>query len=224
MKLPRVRTDEMRPLTAAEIVRFLAVAARHRLAALWLLALDSGMRQGEMLALAWPDVDFATGTVSVTKSVRTGDRAGPRVKEVKTKAARRRIRLTQRTLEALAAHRKRTPGSLVFSTTGRGRHRGEARHLNKANVRKSFHLLLRKAGLPTIRFHDLRHTHATLALQATKNVKAVSARLGHADIRVTLNTYAHFLPIMEEEYVAAMEQLLEPPPPVSKNESANIAE
>ena len=69
--------------------------------------------------------------------------------------------------------------------------------------------MLRKADLPENRFHDLRHTHATLALQATKNVKAVSARLGHADIRVTLNTYAHFLPIMEEEYVAAMERLLE---------------
>jgi integrase len=59
-----------------------------------------------------------------------------------------------------------------------------------------------------IRFHDLRHTHATLALLKTKNIKAVSARLGHADVRVTLKTYAQYLPVMEEELVAAMEKLL----------------
>ena len=84
--------------------------------------------------------------------------------------------------------------------------------MNKANLRKTFAKLLGKAGLPAIRFHDLRHTHATLALQETKNVKAVSARLGHADVRVTLNTYAHYLPVMEEEYVSAMERLLAPRP------------
>ena len=76
---------------------------------------------------------------------------------------------------------------------------------------KTIRLLLRKAGLPRGRFHDLRHTHATFALQATKNIKAVSARLGHADVRVTLNTYAHYLPLMEDEYVSAMESLLETP-------------
>ena len=90
-------------------------------------------------------------------------------------------------------------------------HRGQPRHLNKANLTKTIRLLLRKAGLPRGRFHDLRHTHATFALQATKNIKAVSARLGHADVRVTLNTYAHYLPLMEDEYVSAMESLLETP-------------
>ncbi len=93
---------------------------------------------------------------------------------------------------------------------------------------KTFRLLLHKAGLPRVRFHDLRHTHATFALQATKNIKAVSARLGHADVRVTLNTYAHDLPLMEEEYVSAMETLLETPPPAPvaapPQETENIRE
>jgi len=200
----------MHPLDAAQVGRFLAAAAGHRLAALWLLALDSGMRQGEMLALNWPDIDFETGTVSVTKSVRTEKGGEARVKEVKTKASRRRIRLTGRTLDALKARKKERGGRLVFGTPGRGKRRGQERYLRKNAVLATFRRLLAKAGLPLIRFHDLRHTHATLALAATKNVKAVSARLGHADIAVTLNVYAHYLPLHEEEYVAAVERLLEP--------------
>ncbi len=230
LSLPRVMAQEMHPLDADQARAFLAVAGRHRLAALWLLALDSGMRQGEILALNWPDVDFAAGVVSVTKSVRTGDKGAARVKEVKTKASRRRIRLTRRTLDALARTLdKHCRGPLVFSTRRAGAaNRGQPRHMNKANLTKSFRLLLHKAGLPRVRFHDLRHTHATFALQATKNIKAVSARLGHADVRVTLNTYAHYLPLMEEEYVSAMETLLEtppaPPPAAPQQEIANVPE
>lgn len=226
--LPRVTAEEMHPLDTEQARAFLAIASRHRLAALWLLALDSGMRQGEILALTWADVDFANGVVSVTKSVRTGDKGAARVKEVKTKASRRRIRVTRRTLDALAARRKQSRGPLVFATSARAAHYGQPRYMNKANLTKSFRLLLHKAGLPKVRFHDLRHTHATFALQATKNIKAVSSRLGHADVRVTLNTYAHYLPLMEEEYVSAMETLLETPqtPPVaaSQQERVNISD
>jgi integrase len=225
--LHRTRPEEMRTLDADQVTQFLRHATKHRLAALWFLALDSGMRLGEMLALTWPDIDFAAGTVSVTKSVRTGDKGGPRVKEVKTKASRRRIRLTRRTLDVLADRRTRMRGPLVFSTPGQRRHFGQTRYLNKANLRKCFRNLLRKAELPPVRLHDLRHTHATLALLGTKNVKAVSARLGHSDIRVTLNTYSHYLPIMEDEYVCAMEALLAQPaetqPPAAAVQTAKSA-
>ena len=210
LTLPRGSPKEMHPLDAGQAARFLAVAVTHRLAALWLLALDSGMRQGEMLALTWPDIEFEAGTVSVTKSVRTEKKGEARVKEVKTKASRRRIRLTKRTLGVLKARKEAHGGRLVFGTPGRGARRGQERYLRKNAVLATFRRLLARAGLPMIRFHDLRHTHATLALAATKNVKAVSARLGHADIAVTLNVYAHYLPLHEEEYVAAVEKLLEP--------------
>jgi integrase len=212
LRLPRAHAHEIRPLDADQVKRFLAVAEGHRLAALWLLALDSGMRQGEMLALEWSDVDFDAGVVSVTKSIRTEKGGATRVKEVKTKAGRRRIRLTRRTLEALAERRQRSEGRLVFGTPGRGRRRGEERYLRKNAVLATFRRLLAKAGLPTVRFHDLRHTHATLALAATKNIKAVSSRLGHGDITVTLNVYAHYLPAHEDEYVTAMEKMLQRPP------------
>ena len=212
-RLPRSHSKEINPLSADQTVRFLAVAAGHRLAALWLLALDSGMRQGEMLALEWADVDFVAGAVNVKKSIRTEKGGVTRVKETKTPAGRRRIRLTARTLEALAARRRLNGGRLVFGTPGRGKRHGEERYLRKNAVLATFHLLLAKAGLPKIRFHDLRHTHATLALAETKNIKAVSSRLGHGDITLTLNVYAHYLPAHEDEYVAAMEKLLQPSAP-----------
>ena len=213
-RLPRSRAKEIHPLTAEQVGRFLAVASGHRLAALWLLALDSGMRQGEMLALEWADVDLAGGAVSVKKSIRTEKGGVTRVKETKTPAGRRRIRLTPRTLEALAARRRLIGGRLVFGTPGRGKRRGEERYLRKNAVLATFHILLAKAGVPKVRFHDLRHTHATLALAETKNIKAVSSRLGHGDITITLNVYAHYLPAHEDEYVAAMEKLLQPPLPL----------
>ncbi|MCI0464799.1 MAG: site-specific integrase [Gemmataceae bacterium] len=206
LPLPKVDVEEMRPLDEGQVKRFLTVAVKNRLYPLYLLAIDSGMRQGEIIALEWTDIDFESGIVSITKSARGGEKGGVRIKEVKTKASRRRIKLARRTLEALAALRQKSKGRLVFPNR-------KGKHLLKSNLRVSFKRLLRKAELPEIRFHDLRHTHATLALLRTKNIKAVSARLGHADIRVTLETYAHFLPVMEDELVAAMEDLLTPQPP-----------
>jgi integrase len=210
LPLPRVEKEEMHPLDEQEVKRFLAVARSHRLGPLWILALDTGMRQGEIIALEWKDIDFETGIVSITKSARTSDKGGVRIKEVKTKASRRRIRLSPCTVETLRRWREQTPGKIVFPTRGRGINHGKDRHTNKTCLLRTFRNLLVKAGLPLIRFHDLRHTHATLALPTTKNIKAVSARLGHSDIRVTLNTYAHYLPIMEEEIVSAMDTLLSP--------------
>jgi integrase len=216
LPLPRVDVEEMHPLDEDQVKHFLAVAAKHRLYPLYLLAVDSGMRQGEIIALEWADIDFETGVVTITRSARGGQKGGVRVKEVKTKASRRRIKLTRRTLEALAVLWSKRKGQLVFPNR-------RGKHLLKSSLRKSFKLILRKAGLPEVRFHDLRHTHATLALLKTKNIKAVSARLGHADIRVTLETYAHFLPVMEDELVAAMEDLLTPDPVVEQSADAQVS-
>ncbi len=211
--LPRVDVEEMHPLDENQVKRFLAVARKNRRYPLYLLALDTGMRLGEIVALEWTDIDFTTGVVSITKSVRSGEKGGARLKDVKTKASRRRIRLSRRTLDALAEYRPTVSGKLIFPVRKKGPSRPGGGYLDKTNVRRAFHRLLSQAGLPQIRFHDLRHTHATLALLKTKNIKAVSARLGHADIRVTLDTYAHYLPAMEDELVAAMEDLLTPAAP-----------
>jgi integrase len=94
LALPRLQSEDMHPLDESQVKRFLAVAEGHRLYPLWLLALDTGMRMGEIIALEWADVDMEAGTVSVTKSARTCAKGGVRVKDVKTKASRRRIKLT----------------------------------------------------------------------------------------------------------------------------------
>src|SRR5262249_14234497 len=107
----------------------------------------------------------------------------------------------------LAARKSTSKSKLVFPNRKGG-------YLQRANVaRHSFKKILARAGLPEIRFHDLRHTFATLALLKTKNIKAVSALLGHRDIRVTRNTYSHWLPVMEAEIVDAMEEILTKPAP-----------
>ena len=158
--------------------------------------------------LEWSEVDLESGVVTVTRSARTDDRGGVRVKEVKTRASRRRIRLTRRTVAVLRDWRRQCQGNLVFPARRCRLARGHEKYLSKGNRPKTLARLLLKAEVPSIRFHDLRHTHATLALLKTKNVKAVPARLGHSDIRVMLNVYAHYLPTMEEELVLAMEGVL----------------
>lgn len=210
LTLPRVQKEEMHPLDESQIRMFLDTARHHRLYPLWLLALDTGMRMGELIALEWSDINFAQRIISITKSARTGDKGGPRVKEVKSRSSRRRIQITAHSAATLQDWHKKSKGKIVFGVQGIGRYRGQIRLLNKTSLLRQFWKLLAKAGLPKIRFHDLRHTHATLALLKLKNIKAVSARLGHADIRVTLNTYAHYLPVMETEYVALMESVLTP--------------
>jgi integrase len=206
--LPKVVEQDIQPLTAIQVQKFLKAAQKRRHYTLYLLALDSGARQGEILALEWTDIDFETGKVSITKTVKTGEAGGPRVKEVKTRASRRRIKLSPRTLTALAEWRKKSKGQLVFPARGKGLTYGKDVYLSKASLLRAFRKVLRKAGLPEIRFHDLRHTHATLMLLKTKNIKAVSARLGHEDIKVTLDTYSHWMPEMEDEIVTALDEIL----------------
>jgi integrase len=195
--LPKSPKTEMHALDAEQAARFLKAAETDRLYALYVLALDSGMRQGELFALQWADFDFAAGSVQVQRSLEEV-RGHLRLKEVKTAQARRRIHLSRFAQDALHEHRKRMlaeghAGGPVFCDT-------EGGWLRKSNlVRYWFHPALARAGLPRIRFHDLRHTCATLLLLADVNVKVVSERLGHSTIQMTLDTYSHVLPTMQQK-------------------------
>ena len=204
--LPRVTREEIHPLAPAEVARLLAAAAGDRLFALFVLALDSGMRQGELFALEWSDVDLDRGEVSVSKSL-SEVRGELKVKETKTRKGRRRIPLAPSTVAELRRHRGRMlaeghGSALVFPAAA-------GTHLRKSNVQRRHHApALRRAGLAGVRFHDLRHTCATLLLLNNVNVKVVSERLGHASIEITLNTYSHVLPTMQEQAAAVMEGVL----------------
>ena len=210
---PRSAPKEMRPLSPEEARRLLRATRGDRLEALYVLAVTTGMRQGELLALRWQDVDVKNGTISVR---RTLTRSGGRVLigEPKTKKSRRSIRLTPRAVEALEEHLERQlreidilgdryeDQGLLFTTDTGG-------PINPSNLRqRRFAPLLKKARLPHIRFHDLRHTCATLLLSQGTHPKYVQELLGHATVAMTLDTYSHALPGMGNQTARAMQEVL----------------
>lgn len=209
VKKPKVNRKEIHPLDAEQARAFLAAATTDRLYALYALALDTGMRQGELFGLLWDAVDFTTGTVSVLRSLE--EKAGQhRLKDVKTATSRRRIRVSPATLAALNAHRQRQLAKGFYRDDGPVFLDTEGHWLRKSNVRRrSFASVLKKAKLPlATRFHDLRHTAATLMILNGINVKAVSVTLGHADIGTTLDIYSHFMPEMAEQRAEVMQRIL----------------
>ncbi len=210
---PRRARHEMKALSTSQARQLLEAAAGDRLEALYVLAITTGMRQGELLALRWQDVDLDGGTLQVRSTVqRVKD--GLLFGEPKTASGRRRIALAPAAVAALRHHHvsqaegrlKAGPAwqdnDLVFPNTfGRAM---EATNL----LHRSFTPLLERAGLPKMRFHDLRHTAATLLLSKKVPVKVVSEMLGHAQVGVTLAVYSHVLPDMQREATAAMQAAL----------------
>jgi integrase len=196
---------EMRVLEEWQAKRFLAAARecdpRHW--ALYVLALATGMRQGEILGLPWPRLDLTRRLVRVRQTL-VLVKGGLEFGRPKTKASRRDIELRSEVVEALRLHRKhqleermRLGGvpedrGLVFSSTIGTPIRRQNLH------RRSFKPLLEEAGLPDIRFHDLRHTFASIALSKGANINAVSKMLGHSSVRITLDVYGHLMPGMQE--------------------------
>jgi len=191
----------------------LEAASGERFEALYVLAIHTGLRQGELLSLKWDDVDVENGLIRVRRTL-TRHRGRLLLGEPKTKRSRRTVRLTEPARDALRDHLVRQDvqieslgdlyrdQDLVFATQ-----RGTL--VNPSNLRKrSFAPLLNKAGLPRIRFHDLRHTCATLLLARNVNPKIVSEMLGHATIAITLDTYSHVLPNMEDSATRVLEDVL----------------
>jgi integrase len=215
VEAPRPAPEEMHPLSAEETRKLLEAANGDRLEALYVLAVTTGMRRGELLGLKWSDVDLENATVSIRRTLTRTDN-GKRVAlgDPKTKKSRRTIRLTPQAVEALRSHLERQLGEieeagdlyedqgLVFTTAT-----GTA--INPSNLRqRSLAPLLKKAGLPHIRFHDLRHTCATLLFGKGVHPKFVQELLGHATIAITLDTYSHVMPGMGNQTAAAMEDVL----------------
>ncbi len=212
VKPPRVVYKRSETWTPEEAQAFLSVAAADGLHPLWLLALSTGMRRGELLGLRWRDLDLDRRSLSVRQCV-VIHKGAALIEEPKTSSARRVVKLPAEAVEALREHRRRQVerrlcvGSLwedhdlVFCTR-------LGRPLNPNNVARSYTRLVAIAGVPRIRLHDLRHTHATWLLKAGQPVKVVSERLGHAKVSITLDTYAHVLPDMQEGAVDTVGGLL----------------
>lgn len=189
-------------LTADEAKKLIEAAASDRDRTLFRMAVETGMRQGELMALRWDDIDWASARAYIRNSYRKGIESPP-----KTAASLRSIGLTTAMIVALKRWRlacPQPPGSLglVFPNS-KG---GFERHYNL--LRRRFFPALRRAGLRRIRFHDLRHTCASLLLAAGVNIKEVQAHLGHASVNVTLDVYGHLLPKSTSPGAQAFESLL----------------
>ena len=212
--LPRRARVEMRVWDEEQVRMFLAEARRSSAYyALYLTALTTGMRQGELMGLRWKDVDLTLGVASIQQTLY---RIGKDVvaKEPKSVSSRRAIALPPTLIETLRgvqaeqmAARREFGGAyddhgLVFCQPS-----GKPLHAHNVTQR-DLPRVAKRAGVPRIRFHDLRHCHATLLLQQAVHPKVVQERLGHSTISMTLDTYSHVVPGMQERAVLDLEKRL----------------
>ncbi len=215
VQLPRAPKTIMQPFTREEAVRFLRAVGGSRFEALFVLAVTTGMRRGELLGLRWKDVDFDGAIIRVSRSyVAWSSRGGgDTYVEPKSAGSRRAIDLTPTAVEALSRHEHKMKESglwgqdrPVFSSES-----GDT-PVNPGNLTsRHFKPILGRAGLPDIRFHDLRHTCATLLLSQGVHPKYVQALLGHATIAMTLDLYSHWMPSMGRQAASAMDDALGSP-------------
>jgi integrase len=212
IKPPQPRRGEIRPLDREHVRAFLATVSGERLEALYVVAITAGLRQGELLGLKWEDVDLDAGTLQVRRTLSEA-RSG-RIFEAPKSGKGRRVRLTRMATEALRGHRKRQvekklrlgslwqENGLVFPSQ-------VGTPLGGRNLIRHFKRILERSALSsTFRFHDLRHTCATLLLKQGVHVKFVQELLGHGDVSLTLNVYSHVLPDMGDAAAGAMDKAL----------------
>lgn len=209
---PRVARTHMLTWSADELGSFLEHARDERLYAGYVLLATTGMRRGEALGLRWRSVDLDSARVSVSTSLVVVD-AGVVFQEPKTASGRRTVPIPAETVAALKAHRKSqlaekmllgpdySDDDLVFC-------REDGTHLHPTTFSRGFDELAACAQLRRIRLHDLRHTFATLALQAAVPVKIVSEILGHASVTLTYDTYSHVIPGMAEDATSKVAALV----------------
>ncbi len=202
---PAAQTKRFKVFNRNQVAQLLQAAEGKRLFALYVIAVTTGLREGEILGLQWDDVDLIGGTLYVRHQLQ--EVAGRlELTEPKTAAGRRQVVLPQIAVEALRLHRARTLDEgwdvpWVFCDTKGG-------PIRKSNLRrKSWEPLLKEARLPHIRFHDLRHTAATLLLCEDVHPKVVQERLGHARIGITLDTYSHVLPSMQRQAAEKLDRM-----------------
>jgi integrase len=208
--LPRMKRREMEALSAEECRRFLQAAKETEWFALYALALTTGMRPSEYLALKWTDLDWQRGAASVCRTIQHS-KAGWLFDDTKRKRSRRVVKLQDFVVEALTGLRNTQP---IASDTGCQVEQdlifrsGTGSPLRQRIVKREFRRLLEAAGIRPIRLYDLRHTAATLAVAAGVSVKVISDQLGHASISFTLERYSHVLPSIQDEAAARVERML----------------
>lgn len=200
---PKAKKKEIQIWTIEQANQFLQVAKKNtRYYIAFLLALSTGMRQGEILGLRWKDIDFEEGVIKV---VQTLDHQGKKIhSETKSKAGQRTVAIDSWTLEALKSYKAKVAQEKLIAGSSYQDHglvvcTALGTPVTPRNLLRAFYSAIKKANVPKITFHELRHTHASILLKQGVHVKVVSERLGHANIRITLDTYSHLMPNMQKE-------------------------
>lgn len=210
---PRIPRREVRPLAPEQARTLLGVIAGERHEAAYLIALGVGLRQGEILGLTWDDIDLATGDIRVRRALQRVEGAFAFV-EPKSRTSRRVVPMPELVRSALVRHRARWEAEragraiddgpfadLLFTTLA-------GHPIDGINVTRRFQRILRAAGLPRQRFHDLRHACASLLLAQGVPARVVMETLGHSQISLTLDTYSHVIPALGREAAERMDALL----------------
>jgi integrase len=211
---PRPSEKEMKFLDESQVSQLLLAAKGDRDEALYFLAIATGLRQSELLGLQWSDLDWQKQTLTVQRQAKREGRNDGYFAPLKTRSGRRTLVLGKKMIERLREHYDRQRLEirlgknwknldLIFpSTTGTPQ--------NQANLYRHFLGLVERAGLPRIRFHDLRHTAASLMLNHGVPVIIVSRRLGHSKVSITLDIYGHMFPEMQNEAAEMIDDLISP--------------
>lgn len=212
---PKSSQKEMKIYDESQVNQMLLAARGNRNEALYNLAVTTGLRQGELLGLRWNDLDWEKRSLQVGRQLKRKFRKGDYFEYPKTKAGRRTIILGSKTIEKLQEHWKCQnqervlagerwqENDLIFPTP-------IGTPMDHSNLYRAFKDFIRQAGLPEIRFHDIRHTAASLMLNHGTPVIVVSRRLGHSKASITLDIYGHLIPEMQNDVAEMMDELISP--------------
>ena len=198
--LPKLEHREMKTLPAEQLASFLREAKESGVFELYYIELATGLRRGELLGLKWEDIDLEQGIIHVRRQIARID--GKIVEApLKTKNSYRSVSIGQDAVEILKEQRKKADSEYVFPSPTGG-------PISPDSVLKMLHRVLKRAELPKIRFHDMRHTFATVALQNDVDIKTVSGMLGHYSAGFTLDTYAHVTTAAQRQAANTMSSIL----------------
>ena len=198
--LPKIEHQEMQTIPAEQLQAFLQEAKATGVYEMYYIELATGLRRGELLGLKWQDIDWKNGVIKVRRQVA---RVDGQIKEapLKTKNSYRAVSISPQAIEVLREQKRKTNDTYVFPSPNGG-------PISPDSVNNMLKRVLERAGIPKVRFHDLRHTFATIALQNGVDIKTVSGMLGHFSAGFTLDTYAHVTTSAQKEAAQTMGNVL----------------
>ncbi len=199
-KLPPKKSKEMQVLTQAEIMRFLIQAKEEGYYEMFLLELTTGMRRGEILGLKWSDLNMQTGDLNISRQVVKVE-GKTTVSTLKTKSSIRTIRLAKEMVELLTKMKETSKSEWIFPSPMK-----ENAPRDPSAVYRRFQLILERADCKKVRFHDLRHTFATMAIENGMDVKTLSTMIGHVSAETTLDIYSHITDTMQQQAAAKIDR------------------